>query len=78
MQNVAQVEEVVALREIWADKTLAKKIQLLKTTVSASKVNWVQKSTKVTATYKGLTANELNEVGKKLFNAGVQIERFVV
>jgi len=78
MQTIAQVEEVVSLRNIWADKTLAKKIQLLKTTVAVSKVNWIQKGTKITATYKGLTANELNELGKKLFNMGVQIERFEI
>ena len=75
LQNrVAEMKEVVALKEIWDDKELGKKVKDLESAVPPSKVKWNQKNKKVTASYQELTINELNTLMKKVLNLGVEMQ----
>ncbi len=67
-QSIAEFKEVIALKKVWADKKTAKKIDTLHTLIPASKVKWSKKSKKVTASYTGLTSNELNKLMTKILN----------
>jgi len=72
-QSLEDVKEVVALKKLWADKTIGKKMDDFHALVPSSKVIWSKKSKKVTASYKGLGANELNKLITKMLNLPVQI-----
>lgn len=72
--SVGEIKEVVALQKIWSDKKIGSKVETLHTLVPASKVQWSNKSKKVTATYKGLTARELNNLVTKILNVPVEIQ----
>jgi hypothetical protein len=76
--TASEMKEVMALKEIWGDKELEKRVRQLESAVPSSKVKWNQKSKKVTANYHGLTINELNALIKKVLNLGVEIELFDV
>lgn len=71
---VAEMKEVVALKEIWDDKELEKRVKDLESSVPPSKVKWNQKNKKVTASYQELTINELNTLMKKVLNLGVEMQ----
>ena len=74
VQNtLGELKEVIALKKIWADKKTTKKIAALQTLVPASKVKWSKKSKKVTATYTGLSSNELNKLTTKILNLPVEV-----
>jgi hypothetical protein len=75
---ITEIKEVIALKEIWANGNLPRKLKSLQNTVPDSKMKWNQKSKKVIANYQGLTANELNELVKKILNLGVEINIFDV
>jgi len=72
-QSLEELKEVIALKKIWGDKKTSKKMKKLKTLIPASKVKWSEKSKKVTASYKGLTANELNKLTTKILNLPVEV-----
>ncbi|MDY0402873.1 hypothetical protein [Sulfurovum sp.] len=72
--SVSELKEVVALKEIWGDKNLEKRVRELESVVPASKVKWNQKSKKVTASYQELTINELNTLMKKVLNLAVEMQ----
>jgi len=71
--SLEELKNVVSLQKIWADKKIGKKVDKLETLISASKVKWSKKSEKVTATYTGLSSNELNKLITKILNAPIQI-----
>lgn len=75
---VSEIKEVIALKEIWGNKNLSKKVDVLKTVVSASQVSWNKKSKKLTARYSGLSNSEVNRLGKKVMNLAVVIEKLEV
>jgi len=72
-QSLEELKEVIALKKIWADKKTTKKLEQLKRLIPASKVKWSKKSKKVTATYTGLSANELNMLTTKMLNIPVEV-----
>lgn len=72
--SVDEIKEVVALQKIWADTKIGSKVEKLHTLIPESKVTWSNKSKKVTATYKGLTARELNSLVTKILNVPVEIQ----
>ena len=75
LQNaVAEMKEVVALKEIWDDGELDKRVRELESAVPSSKVKWNQKRKKVTASYQDLTISELNTLMKKILNLGVEMQ----
>jgi len=71
--SINEFKEAVALKKIWADKNINKKIAMLKTIVPSSKVTWIKKKEKITASYKGLNASELNKLTGKILNLPIEI-----
>ncbi len=76
--SVGEIKEVIALKKIWSDKQTSKKIDKLQTLIPASKVKWSNKNKKVTASYKSLTATELNTLVTKILNLPVEIQKLKV
>ncbi len=77
-QAVSDFKEIVALKKVWADKKTSKKVEKLKVLISDDKVKWSKKSKKVTASYKGLTAVELNKLVTKILELAVEIQKLEV
>ena len=73
-QSVNEFKEIVTLKRIWADKKISKKLDKLKELIPVSKVKWSKKGKKLTATYTGLNASELNKFTTKIMNLAVQIQ----
>ena len=76
--SVAELQEVISLKKIWDDTRTTKKVERLKTLVPASKVKWSNQNKKVTASYKNLTAAELNTLVTKILNVPVEIQTLKV
>lgn len=76
--SVEEIKEVIALQKIWSDKKTSQKVDKLQTLIPASKVTWSNKSKKVTATYKGLSATELNDLVTKILNLPVEIDKLKI
>ena len=74
--TLAELKEVIALQKVWKDKTIQKKIKALKGTVASAKRNWQEKKQKISATYTGLSAQELNKIATKILNLPVEIILF--
>ena len=77
-QAVNDFKEIIALKEIWADKKTSKKVEKLKMLIPSNKVKWSKKSKKVTASYKDLTAVELNKLVSKILELAVEIQKLEV
>jgi len=74
VQNaVGELKEVIALKKIWANKKTSKKLTALQSLIPASKVKWSKKGNKLTASYTGLSSNELNKLTTKILNLPVQV-----
>lgn len=73
--SVGELKEIIALKKVWADTRTGKKVEQVGTLIPASKVKWSQKSKKVSATYEGLTSNELNSLITKILNLPVVIQQ---
>ena len=76
--SLTEIKEVIALKKIWSDKKTTQKIKKLQTLIPESKVMWRSKSKKLTASYKGLTAKELNALVTKILNLAVEIQKLEV
>jgi len=76
--SVGKIKEVIALKKIWADKKTTKNVEKLQTLIPISKVQWSSKSKKVTASYKGLSAKELNKLVTKILNLPVEIQKLKI
>ncbi len=76
--SVGEIKEVIALKKIWSDKKTSKKVDKLQALIPASKVKWSNKSKKVTASYKSLTATELNKLVTKILNLPVEIQKLKI
>ncbi len=74
-EEVSNLKEIIALKKVWADKKISKKVAQLKELIPASKVTWSEKSKKVTAVYEGLTSKELNKLISKILNIAIVIRR---
>ena len=71
--SIDEIKEVVALKKIWGDKSIGKKIDVLHNIAPKNKVKWMKKGKKLTAYYTNLTANELNKLITKMLNMPVSI-----
>lgn len=74
-QEIREFREIIALKRIWGDKGLTKKIDKLKSIVPQSKVTWSKKGKKLTAKYKDLSPKELNRLMTKMMSLAVQITK---
>lgn len=77
-QTIEEIKEVVALKKVWADKKISKKVENLKTLVPSSKVKWNKKPRKVSALYTELKPSELNKLTSKILNTPVVIDKLDV
>jgi len=71
--SINELKEVIALKKIWADKNVLKKVNNLRGLVSPSKVKWSKKKTEVDASYTALSSNELNTLTTKILNLPAEI-----
>jgi len=73
-KKIDEINTIEKYKKQWASKGMANKIKIFKTIVSASKIKKFSKqSSKVTLSYKNLTARELNKIINKLLNLPIQI-----
>ncbi len=77
-QSIVDFKEIIALKKVWADKKTSKKVEKLKKLISASKMKWSYKSKKITASYKDLTAVELNKLITKILELPVEIQKLEI
>ena len=74
-RELIEVKRLIALKKIWADPKTTKKIDMLKHSVTASKVTWQKSAKKLHAVFAGLSAREVNTVVTKILNLPVQIKQ---
>lgn len=73
-----ELKEVIALKKIWGDKKIGKKVEKLKTVVPPSKTKWHKEGKKLTASFKGLNAQEFNRLVVKIMNLPVEIQKLEI
>jgi len=78
VSSLQELKEVIALKKVWGDKKITKKVDKLKTIISSSKINWKRKGKKLTASFKNLSASELNRLMSKVMNLAVEIQKLEV
>ena len=71
--SLEKLQEIIALKKIWGDKKLGKKVEQLHTIIPTGKLKWSKKQNKVTASYINLSPNELNKLITKIANTPVVI-----
>jgi len=77
-QLLQDVKESIALKALWGDKKITKKIETLKFGISPSQFSWSKKGKKLSATFTKISAQELNMLMKKLLNLAVEIQRLEI
>ena len=78
VSSLQELKEVIALKKVWADKKITKKIDALKAIVPPSQVNWKRDGKKLTASFKSLSPNGLNTMITKIMNIAVEIQKLEV
>ena len=73
---VREFKQIIAHKKQWADKSIAKKLDKLKSVVPESKVTWKKKGKTLKAEFKGLTSKELNKMVTTILNLAIQIQLF--
>lgn len=76
--SLHELKEVIALKKVWGDKKITKKIEKLKSIVPPSKVKWSRQGKKLTATFDNLTDKELNRLITKVMNLPVEIQKLKI
>jgi len=76
--SLQELKEVIALKKVWGDKKITKKVDQLKTIIPPSKVKWNRKGKKLTASFKNISAQELNRLITKIMNLAVEIQKLEV
>lgn len=76
-QAKMQVNQIIALQELWGDKALNNKVKSLENMLPKEKIeNFAIKSKKLHATYKALSIDELNRLTNKVVALAFVIEKF--
>ena len=73
-KSLSDMREVIALKKLWTDKQTSQRVEKLKAVVPISKVKWSNKRKKVKASYRDLSARELNTLITKILNLPVEIK----
>jgi hypothetical protein len=76
--SLQELKEVIALKKVWGDKKITKKVDALKTMVPANQVKWKRNGKKLTATFSKLNPNLLNKMTTKVMNIAVEIQKLEV
>jgi len=75
-KKISEINTILMLKKQWGGQGLGAKVASLKTVVQRSKVKSFNKKTKkLTASYTGLSGNELNKLTNKLINIPLQITK---
>jgi hypothetical protein len=77
-QTVAELKEVLALKKVWSTNKITKKLKKLETLIPRNKVEWSKRSKKITASYRGLSSNELNTLTREMLNLPIVIRQLEV
>ncbi|MEA2028869.1 MAG: hypothetical protein U9N49_07830 [Campylobacterota bacterium] len=73
----AQINEIIALQELWGDKKTTKKVKALEKVLPTSKVaSFSVKGKKLTALFKDMGIGELNRLTGKITSLAVSIDKF--
>ncbi|SFV71184.1 hypothetical protein MNB_SV-13-776 [hydrothermal vent metagenome] len=75
VQLVQDIKESIALKALWGDKKLTKKIESLKFGISPSKFKWSRKGKKLQAVFTSISGKELNMLMKKIMNMAIEIQK---
>ena len=74
-----EITRVIALKELWGDKKLTKKVDNIKQGIPKSKIKeFKNKSKKLRASFQDLSIDELNRIVKKVTNLAISIVKFDV
>ena len=76
--SLQELKEVIALKKVWGDKKITKKMDGLKMMVPSSQLKWTRTGKKLTASFKNLSANMLNKIMSKIMNIAVEIQKLEV
>ena len=76
--SLQELKEVIALKKVWGDKKITKKVEKLQKIVSPSKMKWSRKGKKLTASFKNLSPQEFNQVIIKIMNLAVELQKLEV
>jgi len=76
--SLQELKEVIALKKVWGDKKITKKMDGLKKMVPSSQIKWNRTGKKLTASFKNLNPNMLNKVISKIMNIAVEIQKLEV
>ena len=72
--SIAQIGEIAALKKQWNNKNVGKKIESIKRGIAADKVKSFEiKNRKLLASFRNLSATEMNNIILRLENIAVQI-----
>ncbi|SHO81008.1 hypothetical protein MNB_SV-15-60 [hydrothermal vent metagenome] len=72
-----EISRVIALKELWGDKKLTKKVDSIKQGIAQTKIKEFRNSSKkLRALFQDLSINELNRVVKKVTNLAISIVKF--
>ena len=77
-KTINETKEIAGLIRVWKDKKVSKKVLKFKNVITSSKVKWSKKSNKITASYKNLTAIELNRLMTKILNVPIEIVKLQI
>ena len=72
--SVSEFQELIVLKKRWGDKKITANVDKLKKIVPDAKLKWKKKTKKLTASYQGISAKELNKVITTILNLAVQID----
>jgi len=77
-KTISQIKDILELKDIWVDKKLNSRLAKLQSYFPPSKVRWRKKGKKIEASFKGLTARELNILISKIMNLSLVIRKLTI
>lgn len=72
------LKEGIALKKIWADGSITKKLNRVKKSIPVAKTSWQKRGKKLKASFGNLSDKELNTLVNKLLNIPVVIKNFEI
>ncbi|HIP44139.1 MAG TPA: hypothetical protein EYG93_02230 [Sulfurospirillum arcachonense] len=76
--SLQELKEIIALKKVWGEEKITKKVEKLQNIISPSKMKWSLKGKKLTATFKNLSAQEFNKIMMKIMNLAVELQKLDV
>ncbi|MDQ7086273.1 MAG: hypothetical protein Q9M36_15825 [Sulfurovum sp.] len=73
-----EIKETIALKKVWGDKKMIKKLNKIQKMISPSQVKWDRRGKKLKAVFSNLSSRELNQVVEKIMRLGVEIQKLSI